>query len=170
MNRGFTLIEFIVYIGIVGVVLLVAGAITLNIFYGKAKLTAVEEVSQNARFAVEKIAYTIRNAQAVDSPSVGVSAATLELEMLNNSIEFEADDDQIKMTESTGRGQDKIKTSFIITSDEVKITSLQFANLSYSDTPGTVRVQMTIEYNNPSGRQEREYSKTFYTTANVRKK
>lgn len=62
-KKGFSLIEFLIYIGIVGIILTVAGSIALNVFFGKAKLMAIEEVSQNARFTMEKIAQAVRDGQ-----------------------------------------------------------------------------------------------------------
>lgn len=49
-----------------------------------------------------------------------------------------------------------------LTSSEVTVTVLQFTNVSYASTPGTVRIKMTVQSNN--------FEKTFYTTTNVRKK
>lgn len=67
-EKGTTLIEFLIYITIVALVLTAAGAIVLNVLFGKAKLGAIEEVSQNGRLSLEKIADTIRNAEAINSP------------------------------------------------------------------------------------------------------
>ncbi len=67
-QSGSTLIEFLIYIALVGVLLTVAGAIAFNIFFGKAKLGAIEEVSQNARFSIEKMVNAIGNAEAINSP------------------------------------------------------------------------------------------------------
>lgn len=67
-NKGTTLIEFLIYITIVGIILTAAGAIFLNVLFGKAKLMSIEEVSQNGRLSIEKMADTIRNAEAINSP------------------------------------------------------------------------------------------------------
>lgn len=67
-NKGTTLIEFLIYITIVGIILTAAGAIVLNVLFGKAKLGAIEEVSQNGRLSLEKMADTIRNAESINSP------------------------------------------------------------------------------------------------------
>ena len=166
MNKGFTLLEFLLYIGLVGIVLTVAGAIGLNILFGKAKLGAIEEVSQNARFAMEGISNTVRNAQAINSPSIGTTAPLLSLQMADlakNPTIFDISGGVVRIKEGTGGAVD-------ITSSEVVVTDIQFSNISYALTPGTVRAQMTVQYNNPSGRPEYNFSKTFYTTANIRRR
>jgi len=166
MQKGFTLIEFILYIGIVGIVLLVVGAIGLNVLFGKAKLTAIEEVSQISRFTMEKIADGVRNAQAINSPAQGASASALSLQMASSSKNptvFDLSSGVVRITEDTGSAVD-------LTSSEVVVTNLQFSNISYPGTPGTVRIQMTAKPSNPENRQEYDFEKTFYTTANIRKK
>lgn len=164
--RGFTLIEFLLYIGLVGIVLTVAGAIGLNILFGKAKLGAIEEVSQNARFAMEKISERTRNAEAITNPGIGATGPSLSLQMADSSKNptiFDIAGGILRIKEGAGSPVD-------LTSNELAVISLQFSNISYTGIPGTARIQMTVQYNNPSGRKEYEFQKTFYTTANIRKK
>jgi type II secretory pathway pseudopilin PulG len=165
-NSGFTLIEFLIYIGIVGGALVVAGAITFNIMFGKAKLGAIEEVSQNARFAMEFIAERVRNAELVNTPTVGSSGSTLSLQMADaakNPTVFDLTSGAVRITEGAG-------AATAITATEVTVTDMIFTNISYVSTPGTVRVQMDLSATNPSGRQEYDFDQSFYTTANVREK
>jgi prepilin-type N-terminal cleavage/methylation domain-containing protein len=165
-KRGFTLIEFVIYIAIVGIILVVAGAIGFNILFGKAKLAAIEEVSQNARFTMEKIADTVRNAQAINSPSIGTTAPLLSLQIADSSKNptlFDVSAGTLRITEG-------VSQPVSLTASEVTATNLQFSNVSYALAPGTVRIQMTVQFTNPSGRPEYNFAKTFYTTANIRKK
>jgi len=166
MQRGFTLLEFLLYIGLVGIILTVSGAIGLNVLFGKAKLMSIEEVSQNTRFTIEKIANRVRNAEAINSPSQGTFASTLSLQMMDpskNPTVFDLSGGVVRIKEGTGSTVD-------LTSSEVTVTTLQFSNISYLNTPGTVRIQMTIKLVNVENRQEYKFEKTFYTTANIRKK
>lgn len=162
-NKGFTLLEFLLYIGLVGIILTVSGAIGLNVLFGKAKLMTIEEVSQNARFVMEKISLDIRNAEIIDTPSQGETSSVLTLQKSNGNIEYELVSGVLSRKEGNGSYLD-------LTSSEVTVTNLAFSNISYSDTPGTVRVQMTMKLVNPENRQEYNFEKTFYTTANIRKK
>ena len=65
---GFTLIEVLLYLGIVVVIISVASAITFNVLFSKAKVMAMREVTQNARFAMDKVAREVRNAESITSP------------------------------------------------------------------------------------------------------
>lgn len=166
MQKGFTFIEFLLYIGIVGVVLTVAGAIGLNVLFGKAKLIAIEEVSQNARFTMEKITESIRSAQQINSPTQGATSSTLSLQMADaakNPTVFTLASGILQIQESTGAVVD-------LTSSEVVVSALQFSNISYPNTPGAVRIEMTLQFTNPENRQEYRFEETFYTTTNIRVK
>ena len=68
MMRAFTLIELIIYIAIVGLILVVASTFAWQIIQGNIKLSAYREVEQNANFAMEKIAFAIRNSSRIVQP------------------------------------------------------------------------------------------------------
>lgn len=163
-KNGFTLIEFLLYIVIVGVILVVVGGIGLNILLGKAKQGALEEVSQNARFVMENITSAVRGAQSVNSPARGFSSSTLSLAMASSSVNptiFDLSGGMARIKEGLG--------AFVsLTSGEVLVTDLQFSNVSYPGAPGAVRIQVTVRQVNPDNRPEYNFEETFYTTASVR--
>lgn len=162
--RGFTLIEFLIYIGIVGVVLLAGGAVGMNILFGKAKLGAIDEVGQNASMVMERIEQSVRNAKQVISPAPGVSSATLSLEVddaAKSPTVFDILDGTVRITEG---GNPAVS----LTSKSVTVQSLMFTNVSYSGAPDTVRVFFSASTTNPSARPEYNFSGTYYGTTNVR--
>ncbi|MBI4458200.1 type II secretion system protein [Candidatus Uhrbacteria bacterium] len=166
MNKGHTLIELLLYVAIFAVVSLVAGAIVLNMLFGKAKLTAVEEVGQNGRMALETVIQRVRDAQAVNAPAPAASASTLSLQMADaarNPTVFDLSGGAVRITEGAG-------APVALTASEVSVTSLLFSNASYAGTPGTVRIMMTVGHANPQNRQEYSFEKTFYSSATIRKK
>ena len=63
--KGLSLIEFIIYITILTVILLVVANFSWNIIYSDIKATSYRETQQNARFAMEKITRATRDGQDV---------------------------------------------------------------------------------------------------------
>lgn len=61
--KGLTLIEFIIYIAILGVILVLIIGFSWNIIQGDIKIMAYREVQQNIRFSMEKITRAIRAGQ-----------------------------------------------------------------------------------------------------------
>lgn len=165
-KKGFTLFEFLIYLGIVSVVLTMAGAVALNIMLRKAKLTAVKEVSQNARLASEKISAAIRNAESILSPAAGGTASVLSLQTADtaeNPTVFDLSGGALRIKKGLGAAVE-------LTSGQVNVTNLAFSNVSYPLTPGTIRAEIIIEFVNPNGRPEYAWTQSFFITANVRKK
>ncbi len=166
MNEGFSLVEFLIYIGIVAVALTVIGNFAFHTIWGKARVASMDEVSQNARFALDRIALAVRNAQAINSPAPGTSAPALSLETLDpldNPTVFDLSSSVLRITEATDPPVN-------LTSSIVAVTSLQFSNVSYPATPGTIRVSITVRFNNQSNREEFNFQETFHNTANVRRR
>lgn len=58
-KNGFTLLEFIIYFAITIIVLTVLVQISTNVFIGKEKIEAHQEVSRNGRNAIDEIVKTI---------------------------------------------------------------------------------------------------------------
>lgn len=75
-ERGFSLLELIIYIGIVTAISGVFIAIIVNLNLSSSKSKAETEVQQNLRLAMGDIAQTVRNGTRITSPAGGASAAT----------------------------------------------------------------------------------------------
>ncbi len=148
--RGFTLIELLIYIAILATILVVTTSFLWAVIFGNIKEGSFQEVQQNGRFALTKITQEIKKATGINSPLPGFSSNTLSLAMaaINlNPIVFDVVDGKLRITQGTGG-------PYALTSDQVTVSSLQFTNLSYLDSPGTIQIEMTIERNNPGARTE----------------
>lgn len=166
MNKGFTLIEFLLYIGMTATVIAVLGSFSFQTIWGKARLTSMDEVSQNVRFVLEKMSLAIRNAQAINSPAAGTFATALSLKVLDltkNPTIFDLSGGAVRISEGANPPEG-------LTSSEVEVANMKFSNISYTGTPGTIRIEMTVRFKNPSNRREFDFEEIFYATSNVRKR
>lgn len=143
-KKAFTLVELVIYLSIVAVLLIVAGSFTWSIIKSDVKTGSHREIQQNGRLAMEKITRSIKAASEINSPNIGESGDFLSLAMSNEDLNptvIELSDNEILLTQG-------VNGPYALTSDQVLVANLQFTNLSYEDTPGTVRVEMTLDYNN----------------------
>jgi len=167
-NKGFTLIELLIYVGIFA---LVSGALVsfiITIINISAKNYVVQEVNSNSRLAIELISERIRSAADVNEglstfdADPGVLSLAMDVAGQNPTIiDLTADDGRLQIKE----GVDPV---VYLTTDEVKVTDLQFKNITTSGLRNSIQVQMTIEYADPSSRFY-EYTKTLQTTITLRK-
>ena len=160
-GAGFTLIEFLIYVGIVATILVVMSGFFWNIIFGNIKETSYQEIQQNGRFALTKITQEIKKAIGINSPLPSFSSNTLSLAMADaSSTIFDLVDGRLRITQGS-------QGPFELTSDQVRVSNLLFTNLSYPNTPGAIRMEMTIGYLNPSGLIEYQASIDLKTTVSL---
>ena len=124
----------------------------------RARIITRKEVSHNARFVLGTIMHEIRNAQEINA----VSGSLLQLtDAEEDTVTFNLNGGAVTMTRFDG-------SAVNLTSDLVNVSSLQFTDISYEGTPGTIKIEMTINFINELERTEWEFEETFYATENLR--
>lgn len=163
-NQGFTLIELLLYVAISGVILLVISLFLQTLLESRIKNQTIAEVEQQGLQVMQLITQTIRNADTINSPAIGASAATLSINTYtagNNPTVFDLSSGVIRIKEGVG-------SAIALTNARITASALNFQNLSRVSTPGTIRISFTITHSNPAGRNEYNFSKTFYGSASLR--
>ena len=166
MKKAFTLVEFLIYFSLVFIILSTMGTISFNIFKEQARLKAAESIKQSALSAMEKITTGIMNSTAINElapgsfviASAGSNDKTFSLKMADPTKDptiIELSNGIIKIKEGNSPSQN-------VTGNDVVVTDLELQNVSYPETPGTIRMKLTLK---SSGLE-----KEFYATANIRKK
>lgn len=162
-TRSFTLIEFLLYIGILVIVLVFSGGFLWNFIFGNIKETSYQEIQQNGRFVLTKMSQEIKKATGINHPPPGTTAAFLSLAMATTSANptvFDLIDGKLRITKGSS-------VPLELTSDQVVVSNLQFTNLSYENTPGTVRIEMKIDHINPGNRIEYQASIELKSTVSL---
>jgi hypothetical protein len=163
-QKGVSIVEMIVYLGITSIILFALAGVSITVINWDVSNQAVSEIEQQGMEVMHVILQAIRNGDSITSPSQGVSGASLTLAMVNGAINptlINLSSNSIYIKESTG-------SSIKLTNSKLIASSLSFYNLSRTTTPGVIRVQFTLGYNNPSNKPELRYSKTFYGSASLR--
>lgn len=167
-SGGFTLIEILIYIAIMGVI--VTGFITFSISISNTrnKTFVVQEVHSNSRTALNLISQRIRSSTGINSASstFGADPGVLSLSMAASFrdptvIDLDQNDGVLRIGEATS-------SPVAITTDKVKITNLVFTNLTPSGERESIRVEITVEYKDSSGDIIFTYSQNSQTTVSVR--
>lgn len=156
-NKGFSLLELLMYIGLTSTMLLVISSFFIVTLQSRVKNQTIAEVEQQGLKVMQVITQEIKNSTALTSPTQGTAASTLSLN--SGATVFDLFNNAIRIDKGT---------PIDLTSSRVIASNLSFYNLSYTGTPGIVRVQFTLSYNNLSGKNEYEYSQTFYSSVSLR--
>ncbi len=163
-NPGSTLVEFLLYIAIAGFILLGTSMLLSLFLQSRTKNQTVAEVSQQGIQIIQNITQTIRNAQSINSPGPGASDTTLSvnsINAINNPTIFDLSGNQLRSTKGSG-------ATIALTSSRIEVSNLLFQNVARLNAPDIIRIQFTLTYQNPSGRNEYSFSQNFWGTASPR--
>ncbi|HCB22967.1 TPA: hypothetical protein DEP06_04085 [Candidatus Daviesbacteria bacterium] len=157
-QKGFTLIELLLYIAIASIIVFTTASLLRFTLESRVKNQTIAEVEQEGIQVMQLITQTIRNATAISSPTIGASGASLSVD----TTVFDLSGGAIRIKEGAGAAVN-------LTSSKITVSSLNFQNLSRVSTPNIARVSFTVTYTNSSGRNEYDFTKSFYGSAGLRK-
>lgn len=166
--QGFTLIETLIYITVVGLAMSSFVVFSISVLNSKNKTYVVQEVHANTRFALEIINQKIRASNGVNVAdsffgadpgflSLGMSSSTLN----PTTIGLSKNDGILEIKEGAF-------ATTSITSDEVKIIRLVFTDMSGRDATRNVRIEMTVGYNNLGSDITYQYEQDVQTMVRVK--
>jgi len=168
-QRGFTFVEIIIYLAIVGMVVTSLVTFALSISGQQNKNYVVQEVQANARTALDIMSQRIKSASDVNIASsvFGANPGILSLAMAdvgkNPTI--------INLTGANGTLQIKegIASPVALTSNKVKVTNLVFTNRGHQGKRRIIGIDLTVAYNSDNSDVYFNYSETVRTAVTLRK-
>jgi type II secretory pathway pseudopilin PulG len=166
---GFTLVESLIYIGVLAMAITGFVYFIISITNARNKSYVAEEVQTSMRSALEVVSRRIRNASGVNdaSSTYVIDPGVLSLAMVASAknptiINLDANDGTMFLKEGTS-------TAVAITSNNVKVTNLVFTDLTGGGERRNIKVEMTMEYNNPSGDVNFNFSQSLETAVSLRR-
>lgn len=161
---GFTLIEILLYVGIVSFMVFGLSTFFVMTIQSRVKHHVISEVEQQGAQVMQLILQTVRNASGINAPLLGATASSASLDVVNAA----KDPTVFSLSGTVLRQQEGGGAPISLTSLRIVASGLTFENLSRPGTRGTLRVQFMLSYENPGGTYEYGYQKTFYGSATIR--
>ena len=163
-QKGFTIIEIVVVVGILGVIAAIGTNMFFTVIRGSNKSKNLTTVKQNGEYALSVMERMIRNSSTIITNSDGdiCESGMVKIKIMDSDkqeTEFEFVDDYIASNSSR------------MTSDQVKVTSGVFNcdNSTGDFNPKTIVIDFTLDQNiSPTSRVEEEASINFKTTIETR--
>jgi len=163
LQKGVTLLETILYIGIVTIFLSAIIPFAWNIIQGGAKNSTQQEVFTQGQYVADRITYEIRNASDINSVSPTQISLATATPGTNPTI--------ISLNAGVINMQQGVASPVALNSANTKVTSLNFTNYSSLDGK-TQNIQfvftMSANYVGAGTRQEYNGSVTMEGSAEVR--
>lgn len=165
-EKGFTLIELILYIALIAI--FISGAITFawDIVYGGAKSSVQREVNYNIRLASKRIAYEIRNASAINSVTSNSLCLASDISE-RNPTRIYVSSNQLRVawgggsSNCTGMTHDES-----LTSNQVTVSNLAFEDNSSGSDSFNIAYSLTVS--KTGTRQEWQENQSYSGSAELR--
>lgn len=146
-NQGFTLIELILYIGIVSIVLASLVPFAWNMVQGSVKSSNQQELSSQARFISERIKYEIRNANDINN--ISAESISLAGDPPNNPTVIDLLGGKIRI-------QQGVVSPIDLNSQSTTVSSLVFVSYTSMDNK-TKHIRFSFTIDDAYGGERQEY-------------
>lgn len=144
--KGFTLIETIIYIGIIAIIISSFLLISQQIIFSSSRTRHQIELTENQKFLVQKINWLLRNVDIINTPLPNTSSSVLSINKVNfadNPIVLSLANNVVYLT----TGSTTTSTA-PLTNNSVIVTSLTFYQLTFSSSSqNAIRVVTNMQNN-----------------------
>lgn len=174
-HKGFTLIEFIIYISLTSFLVIASLNFIWTIVGDKVKQEQLSGVNDSGAFVLKKIFYSIQRADGLNGQSVfNIHPGKLVLNTTSGQTVFDTYQKNVSLGSTTIaitklRMTEGISPATDLTSDEIDVRSFVINNFSNSGAT-TIRVNLTLGSVNPAGTKIYEAQNSWTTSATIRKK
>jgi len=166
-GAGFTFIEMIVAISILGIVALIGTGFLLTSLSSSGKAEINKEVRQNGNFALSIMEGLIISAENISCPTADeIDVIDINGQLTKFICYDSAPDYKISSVSSTF--SPPTTTTYILTADNVAVTDCNFTCTTIVGNPTTVGIGFTVSQVGSSGRPSEKSSVSFQTQVSTR--
>lgn len=159
-QTGTTLIELLLYMGILSIFLSVLAGIFSNIIGVQLETQSVSSVEQDSQFVLARLTNDIHRAESIAIPAaLGAQTQTLQLVIDGTNYTYQITDNNLTLTNNLGTNT--------INSVDTHITHIEFTRIGNVNGNNTVLINLTIESATAKTTGERE-SKDIQTAIGIR--
>ncbi len=163
-RRGFTLIEFLLYAGVVSLLLFGVSMLSMNTFAQKGKTEAMTLVEQVGGYTLWRMIHEAQEAVSIEAPIPGATSSLVILRTNSTST----DPTVITLSEQKIVIKQGVLATSSITSEYISASNLLFVNSSASGTPGVLTFSFDMSSGDALSLRENYFSQTFETSVTLR--
>ena len=170
-NKGFTLIELIVYVTVFAIVTTILTLFVFNFINAYTKIRIAKEVSESSQIAMETMLLEIRHAKDIYAPTSSFDSHLGQLSLKTEKdtptgeeisyIDFYLDEDNRLCIKREGQESESL------TPENIEINSLIFNYLTV-DNVESIRIELLANYRNRTEKITHQATTTIISSANLR--
>jgi len=165
--KAFSLVEFILYFALIGIVISAIMGFAIDVIKTRSKTAVLAEVQQNARFGLQRVLQSVRQASAlnVGASTLDSDNGVLSLSMLaasNTPTVFDLSGGSLRIKEGSGAATP-------LTTPSVSVTKLRFTKDNLDGNGTAITTELTVSWKGTNTDQAFVYVTTASSTAVIRK-
>lgn len=159
-KKGFTIVEMLIYMGLLSVLLVSMTALFSSIIDSRLEAESKSAIEQDGDFLLARMFYDISRADTITTPATsGSSSPTLLLVIGGVTYTYQTANNKLQLTNNLG--------SNILNSESSNISNLSFARNGLVGSSSTITMSFTLT---STTRANKGYEvKDFSTTVGLRK-
>lgn len=134
---GFTLVELLLYMGLLAMFLVVLSQLFISIMDIALSSSATSNLAQDSRFLLARFSYDITRAQAITIPA-GMGQTSSSLRLLIGGVQYDYSLNGTNLQLVTGANTDNLNGS------DTQISNLSFTKIGNPPGKPTVKITFTI--------------------------
>lgn len=159
-KKGFTIVELLIYMGLLAVFIVVLSQIFGSIIDTQLESTSSSAVDQDGRYILARLAYDIHRATAVTTPSSnGSTTANLGLTISGATYSYQLANSQLALASPQG--------SDMLHSFQSTVSDLSFTRLGNTTGPVSVQVNFTLT-SVPTTLDQQSETRSYQTSVSLR--
>jgi len=143
-NKGFTLIETLLYIALLAMVIIFLIGFFQKTVFLKGKINERLDNLDNAQYALDRMVWYAQNSIEVNEPKTGETTNRLSVNSLvaeKNPVIFFVEDNILKVQ----FGND---SPINLTNNRIEVEELDFINYGFANQPGIIKINLTAKGKN----------------------
>jgi hypothetical protein len=135
---GFTLVEVLIYMGLLTGFLLVISAVFSITISTQTDVVQSQQIDQDTQYLIAKIQYEVQNADSITTPAAnGDTASSFAIVSSGTTYTYFVEDDQLKVSDGIEEN--------VLTSPDVRVTSLDILRLGNTYGLSALSFDLTIQ-------------------------
>lgn len=162
----------LVYVAIIAIVITIAIPFIFSVMKSYSRIRANQTVMSDAKLAMDYIVREIKLSKKIYTPTSIFDTNPGQLSLITK-INPPTDETETYIDFYMDAGKLYIKRegeddAFAVTSDRTTISNLTFKHLNAGEFSDSIQIQLTVDYNTPSGKAEFQASQSLISTASLR--
>jgi prepilin-type N-terminal cleavage/methylation domain-containing protein len=158
-KKGFTLIELVLYIGILSILLGVMSSIFTTVVGVQLESNATSSVDQDGRYLLSKLLYDVKSSSAIVTPANPGNVAS-SMQITINSINYTYSLDSNSNLQVVNNSTNEIN---VLNSYNTSVSNLTFTRIGTGGSSDTIRVAYTLTSRGKELANQQE-TKSYQTT------